>query len=191
RAPARRRTDRRRAERRGRRPTRRRPSAILLAVARAAGQKAERRGRDRRARGERPDGRRIAPGPLGQRDRDQRQALLALARAGAEAGVALDLLDVAVAELDRVEDVLEGDVLAAAQDDLVLHAPASARRLRAALAAARPARWPAAAARAGSVAPHTSPAASTPGALVWPSASTSTAKPPAAGRSATRQPCWR
>ena len=53
---------------------------------------------------------------------DGAQALLALAGAGAEAGVALDLLEVGVAEAHRVLDVGERDVLAAAEDDLARHA---------------------------------------------------------------------
>src|SRR4029079_8344666 len=51
------------------------------------------------------------------------QALLALAGAGAEAGVALDLLDVGVAQLHRVLNVSQRDVLAAAEGDLPRHAP--------------------------------------------------------------------
>ena len=75
-------------------------------------------GRD--VNGARVDGSRAAV--RGDRRDDAAQALLALARAGAEAGVALHLLEVGVAEPHRMLDVGQRDVLAAAEDHLAGHA---------------------------------------------------------------------
>src|SRR5205085_10496789 len=72
---------------------------------------------------------------------------LALAGAGAEAGVALDALDVAESMGDGVADVAGGDVLAGADDRLVGHV-ASARSGTRSRAASPPAARPDAAAGA-------------------------------------------
>jgi hypothetical protein len=55
---------------------------------------------------------------------DLAQALLALAGAGAEPGVALDLLQIGEASLDGPLDVRQRDVLAPAENDLAAHGPA-------------------------------------------------------------------
>src|SRR5204862_539612 len=60
-------------------------------------------------------------GGPGDGQRDGAQAFLPLAGAGAEAGVALDLLQVGVAGGDGPLHVGGGDVLAAAEDDLAGH----------------------------------------------------------------------
>ncbi len=66
----------------------------------------------------------IAARRLGDRARDLAQALLSLAGAGAEAGVAFDLLEVGPPQLHGVLDVGQGDVLAAAEDHLARHGAA-------------------------------------------------------------------
>src|SRR3569832_1470116 len=84
----------------------------------------DRRRRERRPRRERRNllGRRVRQ-PRELR-RQRAEALLALTRAGAEAGVALDLLDIEVAAIDAMLEVRQRDVLAATQHDLLrLYAP--------------------------------------------------------------------
>src|SRR5262245_12393848 len=80
---------------------------------------------------------------LGDRARTEREARLALAPAGTESGVALDRLDVPMAESDRLLHFVERDVLAPAEHDLVRHQasprpPASARAALRACASAVP-----------------------------------------------------
>src|SRR5690606_16561193 len=74
------------------------PGGASRVVLAEIGQDAERRRLERRSRGERRHRTGAHRGQLGQETRDQGLALLALAGAGAEASVALDLLDVGGAE---------------------------------------------------------------------------------------------
>src|SRR3954451_772472 len=69
-------------------------------------------------------------GQRGELGRDRGEALLALARSGAETGVTLDFLDIAIASRHRVLEVSERDVLAAAQDDLSRHDPTITKSTR-------------------------------------------------------------
>src|SRR5579871_855697 len=92
-----------------------------FSLAGAGGEGAERDRRDRRAGGEGRHLRRGAGGGVGEEERAGDHALLALAGAGAEAGVPLRLLDVVVAERRAVGEVVERDVLAAADDRLGAH----------------------------------------------------------------------
>ena len=61
----------------------------------------------------------VARPRLRQQLAGRHQALLALAGAGAQAGEALDLLDVEVAIGERLLQVDQGHIFAAADDDLV------------------------------------------------------------------------
>src|SRR5207302_10078780 len=81
-----------------------------------------RRRRDRRARRERRDVRGLELVQLRELRRDRPEALLALARSRAEAGVALDLLDVAITARHAVLEIGERHVLAATEHDLAGHA---------------------------------------------------------------------
>src|SRR6266850_1932433 len=89
-------------------------------------------------------------------------AALALAGAGAQAGVALEALDVGEAVRDRVVDVVDADVLAGADDRFL---------------AQRHAALPAISPEGTAGLPATVPAANSQGTLVRPSWSVSTGKP--------------
>src|SRR5690606_20871251 len=110
---------------------------------------------------------------LGEDLRHDSGAELALAGAGAEAREALHGFDVAVPLGDRLTDVVEGDVLARA-DEALAHAASWPTKA----AAARPARAPWRAASSGVQGPATSPQAKTPGTRVAPEGSVTTEKPP-------------
>src|SRR5690606_13928237 len=138
----------------------------------------------RRARGEGLQRRGRERCLLGEDARDRGRAELALAGAGAESRVALDGFDVAMPLGDGVAHVLEGDVLAGA-DEALAHAASWPTKA----AAARPAAAPSRAASSGEQGPVTSPQAKTPGTRVAPWESVSTKKPPAAKRMAA--PAWR
>src|SRR5690242_11881609 len=84
-------------------------------------QEAQRGRGDRRARGERRDRGRGLVGQRGELDRHAGEALLALAGPGAKPGIALDLLDVAIAARDAVLDIGERHILTSAQHDLACH----------------------------------------------------------------------
>src|SRR5712692_4022289 len=141
-----------------------------------AGENAERNRGQRRPRGERQLG-------LAQPPRHG-HAFLALAGSGAEAGVALHLLEIAVAERKGVLEIGQRHVLAAADDDLHDAIP----RARAAPA---PTRAPSSAAASTPRKPATSPQANTRATRVRPSPSTWQAKPPASSRNSTAAPCCR
>src|SRR5258706_15852501 len=98
--------------------------------------------------------------------RAEREALLALAPARREAGVALHRLEVLVAARDGLFDVVRADVLAAADDDLVAHDAASS--------IARAARRACASAASSVRTPVHSPAARTSAAPVAPASSART-----------------
>src|SRR5690606_23572131 len=87
------------------------------------------------------------------------QALLALAGAGAEAGVALDLLDVGEAGGDRALDLGERDVLAAADEGAGGHGMSPGTGAWRAAGRARAVRWAEARMASGVVAPASSPIA--------------------------------
>src|SRR5436190_2751753 len=88
---------------------------------RPARQNLQLRRHQRRARRERRDVARSQARGVRDGEGDLAQALLALAGARAEAGVALHLLEIGVARRDGLLDVVERDVLTAAEDDLARH----------------------------------------------------------------------
>src|SRR5204863_1310365 len=107
------------------------------------GGRGQRGRREWRARAERHLGGRRQPGTIGAEPHRGRKAALPLARAGAQAGVALHALHVRVALADRLVQLALGDVLAGTDDRLVVHG----RPAPTAFAAPTPARVPGSTAR--------------------------------------------